>query len=112
MTSSLLRQLSGSIHPLEFLHPPSEADLRSVEIALRVDGDVVHPLELPSLAAVAAECAEHLAGLAQQRRDLPIRAICGEDIALLRAFREHEIPDRSVRQRFRRDLELLHERAV
>ena len=55
------------IHPPELLHPAAEADLGGVEGALGVDGDVVHPLELAGLAAVAAPLRQDLAVLARQR---------------------------------------------
>lgn len=40
------------LHRLELLRASAPADLGGVEVALGVDGDVVHPLELAGLAAV------------------------------------------------------------
>src|SRR5947209_18043656 len=50
-----------SIHPLELVHAAAEADLGGVDVALRVDRDVVHPLELLRLEYVAAELPDQFA---------------------------------------------------
>src|SRR5262245_29878932 len=96
----------------ELLDPASKSDLGSVEIALRVDPDVVHPFELAELAAAPAPLREHLAVLVRQHADLSVRAIGYENVPLLRIARQHQIPHRAVCQRLWIDLELLHEAAV
>ena len=58
------RPLALSCRVPEFLRAAAVADLGGVEIALGIDGDVVHPLELAGLAAVAAPLGEHFAGVA------------------------------------------------
>src|SRR5919198_1347431 len=50
----------GSFGAAELLDPTAEPDLRRIEIALRVDRDVVDPFELARLAAVAAPLRQHL----------------------------------------------------
>ena len=56
MTLSCLRRYQffalrpGSLRPPELLHAATEANLGSVQVALRVDAYVVHPLELSRLA--------------------------------------------------------------
>src|SRR5437588_13033010 len=99
-----------SIDALEFLDATAEAHFRRVEVAFGVDRDVVHPLELPRLASVTPPLAELLTGVAHERRDLPVRAVRGEDEALLLVHGQHEVPHRAVRKCRRLDLELLHER--
>src|SRR5262249_12985720 len=44
---------------LEFLHALSGVDLARVDVAVRIDSDAVHPVELAGIAAGAAEAADH-----------------------------------------------------
>src|SRR6186997_3407321 len=51
----------------EFLRAFSGINFGGVNIALGVDGEIVHPVELASVTAVAAERPHDLAGVAHQR---------------------------------------------
>src|SRR5689334_16847736 len=51
----------------ELLRALAGVDLGREHVALRVDREIVHPVEFAGAAAVAAEGAEHLAGLARER---------------------------------------------
>src|SRR5262249_9771794 len=76
------------LHRTKFLHTAPKADLRGVEGALRVNRNVVHPLELAGLAPVATKLREQFSILARQRVDLAIGAVGDEDELLLRIDRQ------------------------
>ena len=97
---------------LEFLYPAAEADFGGIEIAFRINSDVVHPLELAGLAAVTAPLRKHLPVLARQHTDLAIGTVRHEDETLLRIARQHQVPNRAVRQGLRIEAELLDEGTV
>src|SRR5450759_2970370 len=54
------------LHAAEALRALAGIDFRGVDAALRVDGDVVHPVEIAGVAAVAAEGADALAAFAHE----------------------------------------------
>src|SRR5450759_276802 len=101
-----------SFDPAEFLRTVPEADFRRVDIAFRIDGDVMHPFELAGLAAMPTPLREHLPVVAVDRDDLAVRPVGDENIFLCGIFRQHEIPNRTVLQSLRLDPELLHEGAI
>src|SRR5437588_5753045 len=94
--ASTCHHSGGSVCPPELLHAAPEADLGGVEVAFRIDRDVVHPLELPRLPAMAAPLVDERARVAQERADLPVRAVGGEDETLVLVLREHQVPHRAV----------------
>src|SRR5689334_6828063 len=54
----------------ELLHPLALVGLGRIQVALRVDGDAVHAVELPGLAAAVAEARHLLQSVAQHHAHL------------------------------------------
>src|SRR5215207_11342734 len=108
--ASLLRDALAQHHlalEQELLGPFPGVDLSRVDVAARVDRDVVHPVELARLAAVAAEGSDHLAGVAHERAHLVVGAVGIEQEGLAGVGEELKVPDRAVRQRVLLDEDLL-----
>ncbi len=84
-------------HPL--VHEPLEAlslvRLGRVEVALRVDRDAVHAVELPGLPAAVAERRQLLQRLAIDDAHFLVHAVGHEDVLLLRVLRERDVPHRA-----------------
>src|SRR6266487_4375160 len=111
-THSITSSVRALLHWTKFLHAAPKADLRGVEGALRINRNVVHPLELAGLAPLAAPLREQLSILARKRVDLAIGAVGDEDELLLRIDRQHQVPDRAVGERLGFDPEFLHKGAI
>src|SRR6266511_2744082 len=109
---SITSSVRALLHWTKFLHAAPKADLRGVEGALRINRNVVHPLELAGLAPLAAPLREQLSILARKRVDLAIGAVGDEDELLLRIDRQHQVPDRAVGERLGFDPEFLHKGAI
>src|SRR6185295_10772784 len=77
-------QLILRIEPAEFLHPLAGIDLGRGDVALAVDRDVVHHVELPGLAAGPAYASEHLVGAPVDDAQLVVHAVHHVDELLLR----------------------------
>src|SRR5688572_3701145 len=126
--SFLLSRLGGSLPPRpdhalvardardpavhELLHPLPLVRLGRVDVAAGVGDDAVHGEELPRLAPAVAELRQDLERLAVHHVDALVLPVGEVEVALLRVAREGDVPHRAVAQRARRDLLLLHERAV
>src|SRR4029453_4054446 len=109
---SITSSARALLHRTKFLHTAPKADLRGGEAALRVNRNVVPPLELAGLAPVAAPLREQLSILARKRVDLAIGAVRDEDELLLRIDRQHQIPARAVGKRLGFDPQFLYESAI
>src|SRR6185369_939062 len=96
----------------ELLRPLAGVDLGRIDVAGRVHGHVVHPVELSGRAAVAPEAAQDAAVLAQQHPHLVVLTVRGVEMRLRGVLREVEVPRRAVAARLRRHDELTHEGAV
>src|SRR5947209_18050462 len=96
----------------ELLRPLAGVDLAGVEVAVRVDRQVVDPVELAGLAARPAEGRLHGAAVARQREHLVVAAVGHEQPALLRVAREDDVPHGAVPRGARLDRELADEAAV
>src|SRR6188472_304764 len=96
----------------EFLRAFSGIHFGRVNIALGVDGEIMHPVELASVTAVAAEHPDDLAGVAHQRAHLVVGAVGVEQEALLSIDPEVEVPYRARGSGAFFVRELLHEGAV
>lgn len=94
------------------MRPTAGTHLRGGNIALAVDGQVVHPLERASHPPWTTERAELRPGLPIERVDLHVRSVGDKDVALRFDFRQDEIPYRTVLQCLWLNLKFLHERAV
>ena len=70
------------------------------------------PVELPGIAAVVAEAADHAAVLALDDADLVVLAVGAEQIGLLRIGPDREVPHRAVAERVLLEEPLLDEGAV
>ena len=96
----------------ELLRAFSGIDLGGVEVALGVDRQVVHPVELAWITAWSPEGADDGARLAVERQHLVVAAVGQEQPLLLRIARDHQVPHRAVAGRARLDRELPDETAV
>src|SRR3989442_10819224 len=96
----------------ELLGALAGVDLRRIDVALAVDGEVVDPVELPGASAIAAEGAEDAAALAGEHPDVVVLAVGVVEDRLLAVGREVHVPGGSVAARLGRDDELLAERSV
>ena len=96
----------------KFLHALTFPGLRRVDVALRIDRDAVHAVELTGLASAVAEAGENLECVALQHVDAVVHAVGEIQIALRRVLRKGDVPHRSRGARVLRDEHLLHERAV
>jgi hypothetical protein len=72
----------------------------------------VHGIKLARLPAAIPKAGQNLERVAQHDVDLLIRAICQEDILLLRIFGESDVPDRAIAARILGDEHLLDKRAI
>src|SRR5436853_4244151 len=81
-------------HPLvdESLQAFPFVGLRRVEIALRVNRDAVHAVELARLPSAVAERRQLLQRLAIDDLHLLVHAVGHEDVFLLRVLREGDVP--------------------
>src|SRR5262245_34882952 len=79
----------------ELLRAFSGIHLGRVEIAFGVGGDVVHPMEVAGIAAVASEPPDDLAGFTHERAHLIVGAVGIEQEALFAVDPEVEVPDRT-----------------
>src|SRR6266545_136596 len=75
----------------EFLHAPSEAGLARVDVAFRIDGEVVQRPELAGVTAVAGETSERFAVAARKDVDLAALAVTDVNMALRGIGREKQI---------------------
>src|SRR5258705_4441911 len=76
--------------PLQALSLPC---LRRVEVALRIDRDAVHAVELAGLPAAVTEAGQLLEALAIDDANDVVHAVGHEDVLLLRVLRERDVPD-------------------
>src|SRR5712671_2621346 len=79
----------------ESLEPFSLVGLGCVDVSLRVGRDGVHAVELSGLTAAVAEGCQLLQRLAIDNLHLFVHAIGHVDVALLRVFRESDVPHRA-----------------
>src|SRR5690349_19917097 len=77
-------RLPFSVGADEALHALAAAHLGRIEVARRVHGEIVQPVELAGAAPEAAEARQALATLARDDVDLAVGAVADEEIALLR----------------------------
>src|SRR5882724_9145565 len=96
----------------ELLRALARVDLGRIDVALRVDGHVVDPVELARRAAVAAEVREHAARLAEQRPHVVVLAVGIVEERLAGVLREVHVPRRAAAARGRGHDELADEGAV
>src|SRR5918994_3559201 len=97
---------------VELLQALSFVGLDRVNVALRVERHVVRCVELSRTAATAAEVADDLKRIAQQRPDAVVRAVRNEEMALRLVVRERGVEDDAVTERVLLYLSFLDERAV
>src|SRR5690242_6196001 len=79
----------------EFLQPFSFPCLGCVQIALGIDRDAMHAIELSGLPATVTECRQFLQRLTINDMDFVVHSVRQENVFLLRIFRERDIPDRA-----------------
>ena len=72
----------------------------------------MHGIKLARLPAAIPKAGQNLERVAQHDVDLLIRAICQEDVLLLRIFGERDVPDRAIAPRILGDEHLLNKRAI
>src|SRR6478736_6955576 len=77
----------------EFLRTLSGVDFRRVDVAFAVDGEIVNPVKLTGVAAVAPERADDLAVFAHQRADFVVGSVRVHQEGLVGIGPEIEIPD-------------------
>src|SRR5207244_104857 len=81
-------------HPMidELLHPLGRVDLGRVEMPLGIDGDVMHPVELPGVAPVAAEARQHSPAVPLEQPHVVVLPVGAVELRLAAIDREVEIP--------------------
>src|SRR5262249_4754059 len=107
-----VRSAHGWIHVAEFLRPFTGVDFGGVDVALRIHREIVHPMKLAGIAAVATERADDLAGFAAQGAYLVVGAVGSEQERLLGIDPGVEVRHRAGKQRILFDNELSDETAV
>src|SRR4029077_21135297 len=88
-----LRQRRADI--AKFLRALSGVHLGRIEVALGVDGEIVHPMELAGVPTVAPEGADDLAGFTHERAHFVVGAVGVEQEGLLAVDPEIQVPDRA-----------------
>src|SRR5215510_163204 len=81
----------------ELLHAFAGLDLAGVDVSLRVGGDTVDEVKLPSHPSVVPNRADGHAGLPVDDPDLVIRAVGNEHEVLLRTRGECQVEYRAAR---------------
>src|SRR6476660_3951730 len=109
VTRSKTLPLRRAAHDLPFLDALALEHLGRDHVALGIDRDVVHPEELPGLAAEAPVGADHLAVDAAHHPQPVVAAVHHDQKALLLGGPQVEVPDRARERRRQIDL-LAHER--
>src|SRR5512140_5432 len=82
---------STLLDAFEALHALAGIDIAGKDVAVRIDGHRVDPVELAGIAPLPAEGADFLAVLAQENVDLVIGAVADEQVFLLRVRGEADI---------------------
>src|SRR5258708_32021149 len=108
-----LAALAHRTHALvdELLQALALVGLGRIDVALRVGGDAMHAEELAGLAAAVAKGGQLLDRLSHDDAHLLVAAVGHENVALLRVFREGDVPDRAFAQAAPRVPLLLHQLA-
>src|SRR5262245_22428239 len=104
--------LRDAVHRSEFLHPLAAVDFAGEDVALGINGDVVHVIKQTRVASRTAERADNLAILAPYHAHLVVRAIRGDEIGLGPVRPRIEIPRRAAAAGLLQLNEFLHEAAV
>src|SRR6516225_6493910 len=86
------------VHAAEFLRALARVDFARINVAGGVDRDVVHPVELARVAAVAPERAHLATRFALDDVHFVVRSVSNEKPALVRVRRRHHIPRRARAQ--------------
>src|ERR1044071_1797645 len=86
----------------ELLRALAGVDFGRVDVALRVDGEVVDPVELAGAPAVAAEAAQDAPGVAEQVPHDVVLAVRGVEKGLRGVRRKVGAPHRAGAPRVRR----------
>src|SRR5215207_2070234 len=94
----------------ELLGTLPRVDLSGVDVPLRIDHEVVHPVELAGVPAVPAKARKNRARVAELNPDDVVLAVGAEQVRLPLVRREVQIPLGAVSARLRTDEELLDER--
>src|SRR5581483_2382071 len=111
---ALVLALFHVLHALqhELLNAAAVVGLGREDVALGVDRNAVHGVELAGLLAAVAEAREHFEIRAIQDPDLLVVAVDQVQVLLRRILRERDVPRRAVTERARRDADFLDEGAI
>src|SRR5580700_10559782 len=97
--AKLGRKKSRRAGRLEFLHAFAVVDFARVDVALGIDRDAVHPVELAGGATGATEAADHGAVAAAQDAQEVVFAVDVEQPGLVGVGPEVQVPHRAGAQR-------------
>src|SRR6185436_17795944 len=100
------------LNPFETLYAFSGIDVSGKDVAVRIDGHGMHPVEFTGVAPLAPERPDLLASFAQQNMDFVIGTVTDEQVFLSRIRREANIPDGAHKTRIRFEPEFRNETAV
>ena len=96
----------------ELLQALAFEGLGRIEVAFRIESDVVHPEELARLASAVAKVGQFFERIAQQDVHPRVLSVGQKDLGLLGILRESDVPSRPASTRLPGDERLFHIRAV